>query len=34
MIEALLPLQLAVVLYWGLILIQQKHDFRSQMFGL
>ena len=24
MIEALLPLQLAVVLYWGLVLIQQS----------
>ena len=34
MIEAPLPLQLAAVLYWGLILIQQKRDFRSQMFSL
>lgn len=33
-IEAPLPLQLAAVLYWGLILIQQKRDFRSQMFSL
>ena len=33
-IEAPLPLQPAAVLYWGLILVQQKRDFRSQMFSL